>query len=705
MTSRGARKEGPAGRLVHRIVRHIASRQTSGAELYGSAAGGVYISRATFAKGLESVGIFLERDGMSAVVRVLGSDAKGRGVAWQRLDELGDASDDTLADSPSTDDASKFWGSDGLPRVCTPRIGAKAHAAKSAWTLRSQRELVPVSVPSPTSMDRQSPLTSFGPGLPYSLRGRSAALYARARANPEARRLINIVRRAAHRHAVSASELFARASRDGQRGSATHMHRIQLVRTFRAALKVFLTLDESKLLISLLANRSLPASRGGGAEAAASAAEDAVAVPPGEVSWFQFQALFGDAHETMSEHVQALDQDNVLRIVRHLIAAGYTTGGVDLACLFDHLHLSRHNALRYGDFEHAVRRSHVSYERPSGDALRSLFTLIDVNGDGHITLTEFTHFVRTTARAHGIEFREKAAGVGVRRGATPRRAAPPPRASASAAERVAQRVRRELHRRAIVASDLFRRIDVDSSSRVHRLELIRGLASVGIRLTGSDNATLFAHLDSDGDGSIDWGEFKELLHGDGADESGRRRGTCTAQQRQRAPLPPLQVAKAVAQLRVAAYRAGGVDLEHFFSVLWSKRRAAGLSLLDFRRGLRRARVGHDCLCDAEIAQLFADVDVNGDGRVELSEFVSYVHRSAAATGAVFQQRRVPLRTASEASETKLLLANLHAPRADGMLPAWQVRCHCARARRAPPFFVSHACPAAGRSRNVMFSRP
>ena len=507
---------------------------------------------------------------------------------------------------------------------------------KKLWRIKSShaaRDLIPEAVKSPTA--KMSPTTSFGPGLPFSTRGRCAALYSRATVDPAAQRLINLVRREARRRAMSSAELFSTAARDSRRGSATTLHRVQLVRLLEDSLAIFLTLRESKLLTATLG-------------------EDA----DGEITWLQFEALFGDADEMVWEATLKLATADVVRVVRHVIAAGYTTGGVDLTRLFEHLHLHRRKNLNFGDFSHALRRSHVSYERPSDDQLRSLFHMIDSNGDGAISLQEFASFVRRTARAHGIEFRE----VRSQRG-QPLLVSPTKKESSRsiphATRRVALHVEAELHHRAIVVSDLFHRIDTDGSARVHRLELVRGLANVGIHLNDSEGLALFDWLDRDGDGSVDWKEFEDLLGsaGDdgGVDGGGEGEARCGAAPIVVKPLSQLQVSKAIALLRVAAYRCGGVDLEHFFTILWSKRRTEGLNALEFRRGLRRARVGHDCLCDAEIKQLFREVDENDDGQISLDEFVTWVHRCAKATNVAFKER-TPLRTIEDESKTKELLA-------------------------------------------------
>ena len=208
-------------------------------------------------------------------------------------------------------------------------------------------------------------------------------------------------------------------------------------------------------------------------------------------------------------------------------------------------------------------------------------------------------------------------------------------AASQFASSVMLRVKAELHHRAIVVSDLFHRIDTDGSARVHRLSLLRGLGSVGIHLTDLESRACFDRLDRDGNGEVDWREFKALLLAAGDAPLPMPEGS----EARARPLPARQIAHAVALLRVAAYRSGGVDLAYFFSVLWSKRRAEGLSALDFRQGLRRARVGYDCLRDEDANRLFRQIDTDGDGRVSLVEFVAFIHLYTDEAGINFKERR------------------------------------------------------------------
>lgn len=60
-------------------------------------------------------------------------------------------------------------------------------------------------------------------------------------------------------------------------------------------------------------------------------------------------------------------------------------------------------------------------------------------------------------------------------------------------------------------SCIFRKLDIDYSKRICFEELSEGLQSFGMDLSHAETVSLFEALDKDGNGSVDFKEFMDLL--------------------------------------------------------------------------------------------------------------------------------------------------------------------------------------------------
>ena len=231
---------------------------------------------------------------------------------------------------------------------------------------------------------------------------------------------------------------------------------------------------------------------------------------------------------------------------------------------------------------------------------------------------------------------------------------------------VAARVVDDLHRRAILALDLFHRI-AEGRSFVHRAAFIKGIRAAGIALSTADALSLFALMDADGDDRVSWEHFEEVLvahvapthlnapprsfaavaHWEEDHHVGFSVNTHSAPipdvfappppvPQRRGELPSDGVKHAVRKLRAAAYVEHGVDLESLF-VKMDVNHDGGVSLVELRTGLRKAGVLTRELSDDEVAALFWAIDVDHDGEISPVEFTDFIRAHAAATGVVFAE--------------------------------------------------------------------
>jgi Ca2+-binding EF-hand superfamily protein len=190
---------------------------------------------------------------------------------------------------------------------------------------------------------------------------------------------------------------------------------------------------------------------------------------------------------------------------------------------------------------------------------------------------------------------------------------------------ILKKIRNAMKRRTLQTSQLFRYCDADRGGTISKMELADGIRYLGIELTAHQLKTLWKAMDIDGDGSIDYTEFKLALdvarhngptmalinHGH-ADESIREPRAVSC-------IYPDRLAKCRQKLRAAAYVLDGSDLEQLFHNL------------DVHRvgKLPKARVeevikSHFPLKVEELTAVYKLIDPLNKGEVGYAEFEEFV---------------------------------------------------------------------------------
>ena len=219
--------------------------------------------------------------------------------------------------------------------------------------------------------------------------------------------------------------------------------------------------------------------------------------------------------------------------------------------------------------------------------------------------------------------------------------------------------RKQLRRRAIVASDMFHRMDSDANGAISKQEFVRGYSHLMASATehGGRGATsptghgelrqaasaVFALLDSDRDGRITIDEFRVLYDREGLtelEEPSEASGGAMPKAVAKASLHgrklgTAELTKLAQGLLAASYAEGGASLPLLFRRIDSDGSGC-IEYDEFQHTLRRAaaRLPAGTLDTEAIARLFTSIDIDGDGTIDLSELCAFVeHHAAASRGA------------------------------------------------------------------------
>lgn len=184
----------------------------------------------------------------------------------------------------------------------------------------------------------------------------------------------------------------------------------------------------------------------------------------------------------------------------------------------------------------------------------------------------------------------------------------------------------------------FVQVDKDGSGELDRPEVMRIFLNAGLYLQEEEFDVAFAQMDPDGNGLIELGEFLEWLRS-GAELAIKLRKKLSVDD----SLDNMQlgqhmhnsdilvdtdteemVASAKHKLKLLSTTAGSVD----FSMLFDYYNVDGdssLSLREFRTAIRRdAQIAPSHMSDAEIEELFNQIDENTTGTIELHEFEEWM---------------------------------------------------------------------------------
>ncbi|CAM9735983.1 unnamed protein product [Phaeothamnion confervicola] len=203
------------------------------------------------------------------------------------------------------------------------------------------------------------------------------------------------------------------------------------------------------------------------------------------------------------------------------------------------------------------------------------------------------------------------------------------------------RLRKEIRRVAAVAGAppnlrrAFREVDADRNGYVSRREFRRAVEALGIKLSDKDMAALQRALDTDGDGCIDYEEFRVFAAGDDDDDDdggggsgggggGGSRGSSGGRKHPRGPRERSSVsvyADLKARLRKELRRVAAVDgappnLRRTFREIDADN-SGFVSRREFRRTVEALGVK---LSDVDSAALMEALDTDGDGRIDYEEF-------------------------------------------------------------------------------------
>jgi Ca2+-binding EF-hand superfamily protein len=230
------------------------------------------------------------------------------------------------------------------------------------------------------------------------------------------------------------------------------------------------------------------------------------------------------ATATATARKKKLNSAELEKLKRALLAASYTQHGVDLDALFARLDRDRSGALDASEIGPVIEKMlpGVLTKRQ----LKKLVETMDADGDGQVTLVEFTDFVhsrrkpeskRRARAAPSSPLSPATASSGAAKLSSPRRL----KREADAQERVAQeteKLKRTLLSAAytqhgVDLAALFVRLDKDQSGSLELSEIGPVISKMlpGV-LSQMQISMLMADMDADGDGRVTLTEFVEFVN-------------------------------------------------------------------------------------------------------------------------------------------------------------------------------------------------
>lgn len=375
----------------------------------------------------------------------------------------------------------------------------------------------------------------------------------------------------------------------------------------------------------------------------------------------------GIIHEGSPSRFKIPEKDNVnametlIEVARQIRSVAYVEGGLDLAGLFHRMHFhtgeEHHTVLAASEDADAVAASsrlnfhqfrsaawHVlhTHGRLAEDEMYRAFRAMDKDNDGFITLPDLRVFVESfTPLTAGGQSQLSMNGKLPRKQWSPKKALPKkPTSFASPGHEVAYRVLAQLYHMHVTDADLFRRCDTDGSGDLTKLELVRGLESVGIYLSAVDEVNLYDALDPYDEKKLSFAAFK-LMYEPAQLATTAGHGS----------MPPLLKSRAEAiqlgeesmiiiarKIRAAAFVEGGASIQALFAELTHKifaelnvHQGGELNWNQFRSGMRRvARITKKTVSDDELAATFLLLDQDANGTIDMDEFESFIEEKSAS---------------------------------------------------------------------------
>ena len=180
----------------------------------------------------------------------------------------------------------------------------------------------------------------------------------------------------------------------------------------------------------------------------------------------------------------------------------------------------------------------------------------------------------------------------------------------------------------------FKFLDKDASGALEREEFLLGIQRASkLKVSRETAQDFFEAVDQDGSGVISLDEFVAFFGGRESDQHRNPRAMIEAQAKRAKESNQEQgqilvgVKKAIC---AAAYREGGVDLWHFFSLL-DRDGGGELEAGEFIHAMRHnvnLKKGKKQLPDTHLLRFFDAIDHNGDGTIDVMEFVTFCESDA-----------------------------------------------------------------------------
>ena len=334
----------------------------------------------------------------------------------------------------------------------------------------------------------------------------------------------------------------------------------------------------------------------------------------------------------------------------------------------------------------------------SEDELYRVFRAMDKDNDGSVTLEDLKVYIETfTPMSTQAEIAYKSTSSPRRSGR--HRLPAKPSSWAHPGHEVAYRVLCQLYHMHITDSDLFRRADLDGGGDLTQVELVAGLASVGIFLSADDESLLFHSLDPYEEGRLSFQSLK-LLYDPIQLAATAGHGAMPPLLKARAETIVLEEAmlRTVARkIRAAAFVDGGVSVGGLFAELAHKifeevdsRQDGELNWNEFRSGMRRVtKVAKKTVSDDELAAVFLYIDKDTNGTVDVHEFIHFVEDMSAdvewSHGIKMSPARSKVRTLRHPPRPAAFISEAHAV-------AWRITAALDR-RSIPPEDFFHRAGA------------
>jgi Ca2+-binding EF-hand superfamily protein len=359
----------------------------------------------------------------------------------------------------------------------------------------------------------------------------------------------------------------------------------------------------------------------------------------------------------LTDH-QLVEMRDKLR--RKLRAESYTAHGQDIAGLFERLDKDRNGELDVKEMAHGLRPFGVLTEQE----ITSLVEHMDSDGDGFVSSQEFLEFMGQVAV---VEKKVNPSRVARRKHEDPTfKKRHGEKLTGAQLAGVRDRLRRKLRAESYTANGLdveglFRRMDKNGNGDLDVKEVAKGLRPFGV-LTEDEIMDVIDHMDTSGDGCISLRDFLEFVGQVAPKPEKAKRVARQAYDRATAPdegrmgadgrpqrrLTKKQLGEMRSRLRhklkAESYTTQGSDMQAMFDRM-DKDHNGQLDHGELAAALKRFGV----FGEAEIADVVAHMDENGDGSVAVSEFVKFVDVAPEETGGGFAPGRRPKKQAAAAA--------------------------------------------------------